>query len=319
MKVYTRVEDYKNVNNPIATIGTFDGVHIGHQKIINRLREIAKEEQGEVVLLTFFPHPRMVLQPDNDLQLIHTQQEKIAALEAAGVDHLIIYPFTKEFSRMTSVEYVRDLLVNKIQVKRLVIGYDHQFGRNREGNFEQLLEFSQIYGFEVEEISAQTIDDVNVSSTKIRKALQGGDIETANHYLAHPFSLSGTVVEGERVGRSIGFPTANIQTDEMYKLVPGIGVYAVRVEHREKTYQGMLNIGVKPTLGEAASRSIEVNIFDFDQDIYSETLKIEFVKRIRDEQKFDSLEALKSALEADKRKTIEILEKHQNSKTTASN
>ncbi len=308
MKIYTSFEDYKRVQNPIATIGTFDGVHVGHQKIINRLKEIAREENGEVVLLTFHPHPRMVLQPAADLHLINSQREKIEFLEKAGIEHLIIYPFTKAFSRLTAVEYVRDILVNQMKIKRLVIGYDHQFGRNREGNFEHLLELAQLYGFEVEEIPAQMINDVNVSSTKIRKALDIGDLDTVKNALNRPFTLTGTVVPGNKKGRLIGFPTANIQIEEATKIIPSDGVYAVRVQWNGRTFKGMLNIGVKPTVSENGKRSIEVHIFDFDEEIYDRKLTLELVRRIRNEKQFDSLEALRSKLHEDKIETLRIFE-----------
>lgn len=309
VKVYTDINTYQNVNNPIATIGTFDGVHIGHQTIIKRLRELAEQENGEVVLLTFFPHPRMVLQPDNrDLRMINTQIEKIQLLEKAGVDHVVIYPFTKEFSRMTAVEYVRDILVNRLQVKKLVIGYDHHFGRNREGNFEHLVELSHLYGFDVEEIPAQDIDDINVSSTKVRKALMSGDIETAKSYLGHDFTLTGTVVEGKQRGRSIGYPTANLSIPEFYKIVPADGVYAVRVQVEGNWYKGMLNIGGNPTVTDGGERTIEVNIFDFDQNIYGQQATLEFVARLRDEERFSDLESLKQQLDRDKQDSLKVLE-----------
>lgn len=312
MKVYTNIDDYQNVNNPVATIGTFDGVHVGHQKIIQRLKEIAKQENGEVVLLTFFPHPRMVLQPENrDLRLINTQEEKIELLERAGVDHLIIYPFTKEFSRLTSVEYVRDILVNQLGVKKLVIGYDHHFGRNREGNFELLVELSELYGFDVEEISAQDIEDVNVSSTKVRKALYDGDLETVSKYLGHEFTLTGTVVEGRKMGTDLGYPTANISVPEFYKIIPADGVYAVKVLVQGKEYRGMLNIGLNPTVVEEGQRTIEVNIFDFDQNIYGEKATLIFVERLRGEEKFEDLEALRQQIAQDKIDTLEVFAKQE--------
>jgi len=306
LKVYTDIAAYQNVRNPIATIGTFDGVHIGHQHIIARLREIADEEDGEVVLLTFFPHPRMVLQPDAELQLINAQQEKIELLRKYGVDHLVVLPFTKAFSRLTAVEYVRDVLVNALHVKRLVIGYDHQFGRNREGSFENLKELASLYDFDVEEISAQVIADVNVSSTKIRKAILTGDLTTAHEYLGHAFTLSGRVVEGNKLGRTMGFPTANLEIAEHYKIIPGDGVYAVRVNYKDTPYQGMLNIGKKPTVAGGA-RSMEVHLLDFDEQIYGEVLQLELVERIRDEQKFASLDELKVQLQKDEITTRQIL------------
>jgi riboflavin kinase / FMN adenylyltransferase len=307
VNVYTNIEDLKKVKNPVVTTGTFDGVHLGHQKIISRLREAAKEENGETVLLTFYPHPRMVLFPeDNELKILSTQSEKIALLEKYGVDHLIIYPFTKEFSRLTSVEFVRDLLVNRIGTKRLVIGYNHHFGRNREGSFEHLKEYGPLYGFEVEEIPAKDVDHIEVSSTKIRKALQEGDVTTANTYLGHEYSLSGKVVDGKKLGRTIGYPTANIVVDDRYKLIPADGIYAVKVLQGDKMYGGMLSIGDNPTVP-GKGRSIEVNIFDFDKEIYGEDATIFFIKRLRDEMKFRDLDELKVQLAKDKTETLKVI------------
>ncbi len=307
MKVYTQIEDFKNVKNPVVTTGTFDGVHLGHQKIISRLKDVASEEHGETVLLTFYPHPRMVLFPDdNELKLLNTQLEKIQLLENYGIDHLIIYPFTKEFSRLTSVEFVRNVLVNNIHTKRLVIGYNHHFGRNREGSFDHLKEFGPVYGFDVEEIPAKDIDHIEISSTKIRQALQAGEVKVAATFLGHTYSLSGKVVEGRQLGRTIGYPTANIVIEDNFKLIPADGVYAVNVGIRGEMYQGMLNIGNNPTvLGKG--RSIEVNIFDFNQNIYGDDATIYFIERLRDEIKFSGLDALKVALAEDKKNALKIL------------
>ena len=307
MKVYTQIEDFRNIKNPVVTTGTFDGVHLGHQKIISRLIDVAKEEQGETVLLTFYPHPRMVLFPDdNELKLLNTQQEKIRLLEKYGIDHLIIYPFTKEFSRLTSVEFVRNILVNSIHTKRLVIGYNHHFGRNREGSFEHLKEFGPVYGFDVEEIPAKDIDHIEISSTKIRQALQAGEVEVAATYLGHTYSVSGKVVQGKQLGRTIGYPTANILMEDKYKLIPADGVYAVKVELNGVMYQGMLNVGNNPTI-EGKGRSLEVNIFDFDQNIYGDEATIYFIERLRDEVKFNGLDELKAALAKDKVNALKIL------------
>ena len=307
MKVYTQIEDFRNIKNPVVTTGTFDGVHLGHQKIISRLIDVAKEEQGETVLLTFYPHPRMVLFPDdNGLKLLNTQQEKIRLLENYGIDHLIIYPFTKEFSRLTSVEFVRNILVNSIHTKRLVIGYNHHFGRNREGSFEHLKEFGPVYGFDVEEIPAKDIDHIEISSTKIRQALQAGEVEVAATYLGHTYSVNGKVVQGKQLGRTIGYPTANILMEDKYKLIPADGVYAVKVEHNGGMYHGMLNVGNNPTI-EGKGRSMEVNIFDFDQNIYGDDATIYFIERLRDEVKFNGLDELKAALAKDKVNALKIL------------
>ncbi|MBL7890848.1 MAG: bifunctional riboflavin kinase/FAD synthetase [Bacteroidia bacterium] len=309
MKVYTNIEDFKSIPNPVVTTGTFDGVHLGHQKIISRLKEIAKAESGETVLLTFYPHPRMVLFPDdNELKMLNTQQEKIDLLEQYGIDHLIIYPFTKEFSRLTSVEFVRNILVNTIQTKRLVIGYNHHFGRNREGSFEHLKEYGPLYGFDVEEIPAKDIDSIEISSTKIRNALLSGDVKTANNYLGHNFSITGKVVGGKKLGRTIGYPTANIDINDKYKIIPADGVYAVNVIHDGKVFGGMLNIGNNPTV-EGKGRSIEVNIFNFDKEIYGVDATIIFIERLRDEVKFNGLEQLKEQLSKDKENAIQALSK----------
>ena len=307
MKVYRNIEELDNVKNPVVTTGMFDGVHLGHQKIINRLKEVALEHDGETVLLTFYPHPRMVLFPDdNDLELINTQDEKIALLEKQGIDHLIIYPFTKEFSRLSSLEFVRNILVNSIKTKKLVIGYNHHFGRNREGTFEHLKEFGPLYGFEVEEIPAKDVDNVDVSSTKIRNALKSGDIATASTFLNDYFSVTGKVIKGLQLGRELGYPTANIIIDDKNKIVPADGIYAVKVKHNNNLYKGMLSIGNNPTV-KGKGRSIEVNIFDFDATIYNEEITIYFVDKLRDELKFNSLEELKIQLEKDKTDSLKIL------------
>ena len=307
MKVYTNIEDFEEVKNPVVTTGTFDGVHLGHQKIISRLKAAALENNGETVLLTFYPHPRMVLFPDdNELKLLNTQQEKIELLQKYGIDHLIIYPFTKEFSRLTSVEFVRNILVNKIKTKRLIIGYNHHFGRNREGSFEHLKEYGPLYGFEVEEIPAKDIEHIEISSTKIRKALQTGDVKVATTFLGHLYSLNGKVVEGLKLGRTIAYPTANIVVEDKYKLIPADGIYAVKIKQDNVLYGGMLSIGNNPTVV-GKGRSIEVNIFDFDKDIYGQEVTIYFIERLRDEVKFNNLEELKEQLMKDKVNSLKLL------------
>jgi riboflavin kinase/FMN adenylyltransferase len=308
VKVYKGIEEFKIKANYAVTTGTFDGVHIGHRTILNRLKEVAQKLEGESVLLTFYPHPRVVLQADSDLKLLNTIEEKTELLEAAGIDHLIIHPFTKAFSRTTSLEFVRDILVNQIGTKKLVIGYDHHFGRNREGSFEHLKEFGPLYGFEVEEIPAQDIDNVNVSSTKIRKALVEGDVKTANTYLGHAFQLRGTVVRGNQLGRTLGYPTANLDLKNSYKLIPADGIYAVKAKLANERFNGMLNIGLRPTLSESnPQRTIEVNLFEFDRDIYGNQVELELIERIRDEKKFDDLEALKAEMDKDRIKCQQIL------------
>jgi riboflavin kinase/FMN adenylyltransferase len=300
LKVHQGLENFSKLDKAVVTTGTFDGVHIGHQHILKKLKETAQKIGGESVLLTFYPHPRMVLQEHSDLRLINTIEEKTELLRAAGVDHLIIHPFTREFSRTTSLEYVRDILVNQIGTVKLVIGYDHHFGRNREGSFEHLKEYGPIYGFEVEEISAQDIDDVKVSSTKIRAALEDGDVETANSYLGKPFPLSGEVVKGDQIGRELGYPTANLKLSSEYKLIPPNGIYAVKVKHEGKEYNGMLNIGVRPTFEfEDPKQTLEVHLLDFKGDLYGKYLSLELIKRIRDEKKFDNRQKLIEEIEKD--------------------
>lgn len=295
------------MNKSVVTTGTFDGVHLGHQVILNRLKEIAEKKGGETVILTFFPHPRMVLYPEqNDLRLINTIEERIELLKNTGIDHLIIHPFSKEFSRLSSIDFVRDILVNQLHTHKLVIGYDHHFGRNREGTFEHLQEYGPLYGFNVEEIPAQEIQQINISSTKIRNSLMDGEINAANQFLGYHYFLQGTVIPGNQIGRKIGFPTANIKVNEWYKLIPAKGVYAVKINIDNNTFNGMLNIGTRPTIN-GAETTIEVNIFNFNEDIYNKDIKIEFVERIRHEQKFEELESLKKQLEIDRQTTIQIL------------
>lgn len=298
MKIYDGAENFPKLRFPVVTSGTFDGVHIGHQKILSRVMELARSNSGETVLLTFWPHPRFVLNADANLKLLSTFDEKASYLRKLGIDHLVKIPFTKAFSQLSSEEFIRKILVEKIGTKKLVIGYDHRFGKNREGSFEHLKTNEAAYGFEVEEIPRQDIDDVAVSSTKIRKALEEGEISVANEYLGRSYSLAGSVQPGKQLGRSIGFPTANIVLLDTYKLVPGDGAYAVEVVHKSHLYQGMLNIGIRPTV-DGASRVIEVHIFDFEGDLYGQELRVFFVKKIRAEQKFKSIEALKAQLKQD--------------------
>lgn len=307
MKIYHGIDDFSKLNFAVVTSGTFDGVHVGHQKIFARLREIAGRHQGETVVLTFWPHPRLVLHPeDESLKLLNTFEEKAAFLKDHGIDHLIRIPFTKEFSQLTSEQFIRQILVETIGTKKLVIGYDHHFGKNREGSFEQLKQNAPKYGFEVEEIPRQDVDHVGVSSTKIRKALEEGDIETATHFLGKPYSLTGRVVAGDKLGRLMGYPTANIEIDTKYKLIPMDGIYAVTVQHEHTTYGGMLYIGNRPTIN-GTKQNIEVNIFDFNKDIYGESLTIYIHKLIRGDAKFSDLEALKNQLHLDQQASLAIL------------
>lgn len=300
MNVFQDFHSIEKIHHPVITIGTFDGVHIGHQKIINQLNEEAEKINGESVLFTFYPHPRMVLYPESHgIKLIQTQEEKLAKLEKMGLKNCIVFPFTFEFSRMTALEFVRDFLVNQLHVKKLVIGYDHQFGKNREGSLQFLKEICDTYDFEVIEIPAQDIDEVNVSSTKIREAILAGNIEKANEYLGDTFELTGTVVQGNQLGRTIGYPTANIVLNSDVKLIPGNGVYAVRVKVRGTWFDGMMNIGTRPTVISNGGRTIEVNIFDFEETIYDESVTVQFLSKWRDEQKFNGLEELKNQLKID--------------------
>ena len=289
------------------TIGTFDGVHVGHQKIIEQLVATAKKENSRSVLLTFFPHPRMVLQKDNSIKLINSIEERIAFLEKTGLDCLIIHPFDKAFSRLTALEFVRNVLVNHLNTSKLIVGYDHRFGKNREGNFEQLEEYGHVYDFEVIEIPSQDINEIAVSSTKIRTALQEGDVKKANRYLGRAFSISGEVVSGERLGNTIGFPTANIKIPESYKLTPKKGAYLVKAQMENTDYFGMLNIGVRPTVN-GVDETIEVHFFDWDKDLYGKTLEIQFLDFLRDEQRFESLRALKAQLSQDKIKSYSLIQ-----------
>ena len=299
MKVYKHLSEFNPIKNAVVTTGTFDGVHIGHQKIIHRVKEIAHQIAGESVIITFHPHPRLVLFPeDNHLKMLNTLPEKIKLIEASGIAHLIIIPFTKEFSRLSSVDFIQQILVDQIGTKKLVIGYDHHFGKNREGSFEHLKHYGPSYGFEVEEIPKQDINDVGVSSTKIRTALAQHHIAIANQYLGYPYAIEGIVVKGDQIGRSIGFPTANIQIQESHKLIPADGIYAVHIEWQSQTYKGMLYIGDRPTV-QGSKKVIEVNIFDFDKEIYDEQIQVKLIQYIRVDQKFDSLDALKLSIQQD--------------------
>jgi len=285
------ISNFSTSEKTFVTIGTFDGVHFGHQHIIEKLVLEAKKANRKSVLLTFFPHPRMVLQKDHSLELINTIEERAELLKKTGLDYLIIHPFSKGFSRMTALDFVRDILVNQLNISKLIIGYDHHFGKNREGNIVQLTEYSHLYDFTVEEIPAQDIDDVSVSSTKIRRALAEGNIETANNYLGYNFMLSGSVVNGKQLGGKIGYPTANIDIKEAYKLIPKTGVYVVKSTINKKIVFGIMNIGNRPTV-DGSYRTIEVHFLDFNEDLYNQNLTIELLSFLRDEEKFNSIENL---------------------------
>ena len=307
MKTYWGLDKFKKLDYGVVTSGTFDGVHFGHQKILERLVESAKNNGGESVILTYWPHPRLVLYPGQELYLLTSIEEKIELLESHNIDHLIILTFTKEFAQLSSEEFIKDILVDKIGTKKLVIGYDHKFGRNRSGSFEELRKDGPIYGFEVEEIPKQMIDNIAVSSTKIRRALMEGNVETAREYLGRPYCLHGVVIEGDRIGRTLNFPTANIEVTFKNKLIPAEGIYAVTVETGNKLYKGMLNIGYRPTFGGTQKR-VEVHIIDFDDDIYGNNIGIHFYKKIRAEVRFENIGELKDQLQRDKEMTLEVLE-----------
>lgn len=300
MKIYHGIEDFNRLPYAVVTSGTFDGVHVGHQKILSRLSEIARGHQGETVVITFWPHPRLVLHPeDTSLKLLNTFEEKADLLREHGVHHLIRIPFTREFSQMTSEDFIRQVLVNTIGTRKLVIGYDHHFGKNREGSFEQLSQNGPAYGFEVEEIPRQDVDNIGVSSTKIRTALDSGDVATATHLLGHPYHLSGRVVVGDKIGRQLGYPTANLDIDTHYKLIPMDGIYAVTARHGHALYKGMMYIGHRPTVN-GTKRNLEVNLFDFSGDLYGESLTVYFHQLLRGDSKFTDLASLTQQLHRDK-------------------
>ncbi len=298
MKRYTGAETYNNNSSSVVTIGTFDGVHIGHKKIIERLIDTAKNNNLESVILTFFPHPRLVLQKDIDIKLINTIDERMQILEKTGLDSIVIHPFTQEFSRLSARDYVQHMLVEKLRVKHVIIGYDHRFGRNRNSNIVDLTKFGTEFDFTVAEISKQDIDDVAVSSTKIRKALLEGDIVKANAFLGYNFMLTGKIVKGKQLGRTLGYPTANLYIPENYKLIPKKGVYVIKSFIDNKTYFGMMNIGNKPTVN-GTHQTIEAHFFDVTFNLYNKKVQIEMLQRIRDEKKFNTIEDLKNAMQDD--------------------
>ena len=299
MKVINTIENYAELKGCALTIGTFDGVHIGHQHIIQRLVKQAKKKNLLSVVLTFFPHPRMVLQKESDIRLIDTLDEKRQLLADLGIDVLVIHPFSKSFSRQLADEFIRNILVNTFQIDHLIIGYDHRFGRNREATIDDLINAGTTYGFSVEKIEAQEIASVNVSSTKIRSAIEEGDIQKANDFLNRPFRITGSVVKGTEIGRTIGFPTANLIAKETYKLLPADGVYFVRCIYEQTTLFGMMNIGFRPTV-KGKERTYEVHFFDFEKDLYEQTLSIELLNQIRNERSFSTLDELKKQLTLDK-------------------
>jgi len=333
MQIYHHINDFKKLANAVVTIGTFDGVHLGHQKIIQKLIEKAHQINGESVILTFFPHPRMILHPeDHQLKMINTMAEKAMLLEKLGIHHLIITPFTRDFSNQSPQEYIEQVLLQKIGMKAMVIGYDHRFGKDRSGNLAELQQFSKVYNYDIDEIPEQDIADVAVSSTRIRKALSKGDVDVANKLMSHPFSLTGKVIRGDQIGRTLGYPTANLFIEESYKIIPSDGIYAVEVEikdsrnknqvidnpfqpnqseiknQKSKIYKGMAYIGHRPTIN-GMSQNIEVNIFDFAEDIYHQSIQLNFLHFIRHDIKFEGLEKLTEQLSRDKESTLAFFEK----------
>jgi riboflavin kinase/FMN adenylyltransferase len=298
-----------SAKNPVVTVGIFDGIHLGHRFIIQKLKEAAERRKGESVLVTLWPHPRVILnQVDDSFRLLNTMKEKTGMLEDMGLDHLVVIEFTHEFSRLSSHDFIRDYLVEKIGMRHFVVGYNHRFGRDREGNFDKLKEYAGQYGFGIEQIPAFESDAGEVSSSRIRKCLQEGNVSTANRILGWEYTFSGKVVGGSRLGTSMGFPTANITPDNEYGLIPADGVYAVLAGLQEKTYRGMLNIGSRPTVNkDPEKKTIEVHLLDFKGNIYAEGIRVKFVARLRDEKKFRDTDALKNQLLADRESTLEIL------------
>lgn len=310
LKIFNSISYYIYSKPTIVTIGTFDGVHIGHKKILEKIICNTNNGDYESLVLTFFPHPRTVLQSETEMKQLNTIEEKSDLIKKAGIDNLVIHPFDKDFSQLTAEEFVQKVLVSTFNVKKIVIGYDHRFGRNRTANIDDLIAFGNKYNFEVEQISAEELNEVAVSSTKIRNALSEGNIELANSFLGYNYSIKGLVVQGKQLGRTIGFPTANVRVNEDYKLIPKSGVYVVKCKIENQSYFGMMNIGTNPTVEDTNKvQKLEVNIFDFDDDIYNETITVSILKRIRSEQKFDSLEALKNQIALDKQSSLSFINK----------
>ena len=298
MKVYNSIAAYKKTKPSIVTIGTFDGVHVGHQQILKQLYKTAHANELESILVSFFPHPRMVLQKESSLKLLNTIEERTRMIEKTGISNLIVQPFTKEFSRLSALDFVRDILVNQLHIKKIIVGYDHQFGRNRNATIDDLIEFGKTYDFEVIEISAQQLENVSISSTKIRNALNEGAVQTANTYLGYPFMISGLIVKGKGIGKTLEFPTANLHLKEDYKLIPKNGVYLVQSIISGKEIFGLTNIGTNPTVG-GTYKTIETYFLDYSRDLYQKEIQLNFIKRIRGEKTFESKDALKNAITKD--------------------
>jgi len=311
LKIYQSLNEFKPSRKTIVTLGTFDGVHLGHNVILDKICKTAKQENLESVLLTFFPHPRLIVSNDSEIKMLNTMAEKAILLEQKGIQNFIIHPFDKLFSELSPREFVEQVLIKQLNIQKIIIGYDHKFGKNRAADFNDLIAFGKEFGFEVEEISAKQINEVSVSSTKIRNSLLEGNISLANTYLGYSYMLSGIVVKGNQLGRTIGFPTANIEISENYKLIPKNGVYIVSAILNNQTIFGMMNIGIKPTLGDNVP-TIEVHLLNFSEDIYGQKIQVNVIERLRDEQKFESFEALKSQLEIDKTNTLDYF-KNSNS------
>lgn len=308
LKIFHSINDFSSTKKTIITLGTFDGVHIGHKKILDKVIQNTATEEYESLVLTFFPHPRMVLQGDSDIKLLNTIDEKIKLLDKIGLDNLVIHPFDETFSRLTAEEFVKTILIDRFNIHKIIIGHDHRFGRNRTANIDDLIIYGQQYNFEVEQISVQEINEISVSSTKIRNALLDGNMTLANDYLGYNYFLTGTVVVGKQLGRTIGFPTANLEIEENYKLIPLNGVYIVESAFDQKTIFGIMNIGFNPTVS-GQERSIEVHYFDFDSNLYGQKISVSIVHRLRSEQKFNSLDLLKEQLEKDKMGALQYLKR----------
>ena len=316
MKIFHSINDFSSTKKTILTLGTFDGVHIGHKKILKKITQSrpdiseseTENQQYESLVLTFFPHPRMVLQEHSDIKLLNTIDEKIDLLEKIGVENLVIHPFDETFSRLTAEEFVSTILVDRFHIQKIIIGHDHRFGRNRTANIDDLIAFGKEYGFEVEQISVQEINDISVSSTKIRNALLEGNMALANEYLGYDYFLTGTIIKGKQLGRTIGFPTANLKIKENYKLIPQNGVYIVKSTIDGLTVFGMMNIGFNPTV-DGQQQSIEIHYFDFNADLYNQKISVSILHRIRSEQKFESVNLLKAQLEIDKKTAWSYLNK----------
>ena len=308
LKIFHSINDFRSTKKTILTLGTFDGVHIGHKKILKKVIQGTANEKYESLVLTFFPHPRMVLQEDSGLQLLNTIDEKIDLLAEIGLENLVIHPFDETFSRLTAEDFVKTILVDRFHIQKIIIGYDHRFGRNRTADIDDLIAFGKKYNFEVEQISVQEINEISVSSTKIRNALLEGNMTLANDYLGYAYFLTGTVVKGKQLGRTINFPTANLKIEENYKLIPQNGVYIVESTINQKTVFGMMNIGFNPTV-KGQNQSIETHDFDFDADLYEQKIRASILQIIRSEQKFESVDLLKAQLEKDKKSAHHYLNK----------